>query len=290
MHRNVDAQRWVKQYPLFSHFDTLDAQASPDFWYYQPSEVTSPKDLALTLQMREGAGMPGEPSSLVDVLVPAIGEPDRPEASKIGGRPFRSDRPWPRDANDKPMLFMGQLCFADSLDVLPSHVTSSLPGDLLLIFLEDCDSVIWNEHEGAALLFEWEQSGRRNQAPTDQFRDAPQPWEPFHFERLRSRESESRAEIHHGTHAIEVCGHWHSTKIGGIPTWIQSEEEGEGLGTFIAAINSMVAVGDDYPLVNMPKAPPSPGPYRNELLMFGDMGTLYLFWDGTRVRWLMQCG
>lgn len=289
VHTTIDEQRWVREFTLEEEFRALDTQNANYHRYYQPEYVVSPKDLALTLQMRERAGMPVPPLTAVDVLLPAAGEPKRPEASKIGGTPYRGSRPWPRDRFGKPMQFFGQLCFADSKDILAMEVVASLPGDVLLIFREDSDELIWSEHDGAELFFEWEQAGSLSQRQAGELESVPPPSESFHFHRLRSVESDSRTNLEIAGRDIEVCGHWHSCKVGGNPIWVQSEDEADDLGVFIAAFVSLQSTETKQPLVNLTNAPEATEPYCKDLLMFGDMGTLYLFWDGSRVRWLMQC-
>jgi hypothetical protein len=56
---------------------------------------------------------------------------ERPWLTRIGGRPWRAKgKPWPTDPNGIPLVFLGQICFVDSKDLLPFN----LPGDVALIF------------------------------------------------------------------------------------------------------------------------------------------------------------
>ena len=54
-----------------------------------------------------------------------------PFLTRLGGVPHReADLPWPVDDNGLPLVFVGQICFLDSFDI----VEHKLPGDVLLIF------------------------------------------------------------------------------------------------------------------------------------------------------------
>src|SRR5581483_4187597 len=101
---------------------------------YEGGWIDTPKKLAqreqaIKLAMRKGNLGPSVPS---DVFVWADNvEHEKGWQTRIGGNPWRpSDRPWPRDKNGVPLTFLGQICFADSQDILPCK----LPGDVALIF------------------------------------------------------------------------------------------------------------------------------------------------------------
>ena len=290
IHDEVDLRRWTERFPLEALHDALGRASAADWRYAQPSSVDSPSRLAHNLRLRELAGQPTEPTVAVDVLLPTLGEPSHPAASKICGLPYRPDGDWPTDSAGRPLLFLAQLCLADSRDLLPFRP----PGDVLLIFCEDSDNVwIWREGEGCQLRFEWRDLGipaseliRPERCPRNLFT-------PTSFERMRSRESVGDhgavSLLKTGGKEIEVCGHWHASKIGGVPLWQQSKEEADGLGVFFAALDAINPGGPEYPFPNLPVASWQ-HPHSQNFFMFGDCGTVYLFWDGARVRWLMQCG
>lgn len=289
IHDEVDARRWVERFPLEALHDELDRSSAPEWYYAQPSYVDSPSQLAYTLRLREFAKQPLEPTTAVDVLLPTLGEPSHPAASKVCGRPYRPDGDWPVDSAGRPLLFLAQLCFADSRDVLPFRP----PGDVLLIFCEDSDDVVWREGEGCQLHFEWRDLGIPASELILPERCPRNMFTPTAFERMRSRESVgghgSASLLKTRGKEIEVCGHWHASKIGGVPLWQQSEEEANGLGVFFAALQAINPSGPEYPFPNLPVSSWK-FPHGQKFFMFGDCGTVYLFWDGTRVRWLMQGG
>lgn len=64
------------------------------------------------------------------VFVWAAGIPERPFLTKLGGSPFMHPRRWPEDSNGQPCVFVGQLCFVDSICLFDFL----LPGEVLLIF------------------------------------------------------------------------------------------------------------------------------------------------------------
>lgn len=291
IHDRVDLTRWLNRFPLDEHLRQTDEEDALPFRFYQPDDIFSPKDLAHTLQMQQRAGLDLKSGTPVDLLLPALGEPSNRAASKICGSPYRPRGTWPVDSRGTPLRFLAQLCFAESRDILPEFLRSNLPGDILLIFAEDrSDDMIWTEKDGVPLYFEWHSLG----IPDDQLIPPGEHPEnlfaPIHFQLLRTRESEDRGEYHGAKFAIEVRACLPGSKIGGIPIWQQDESEANGLGTFFAAIHSINPAGMEYPLINVPVPPWGPLPYGQNFLMLGDVGTLYLFWDGSRVRWLMQCG
>ncbi len=94
--------------------------------------ISSPVMLAQTEQLRQYLAakhkLSGTPA---DIFVFAKGEPHRPYLTKFGGRPFWPEgRAVPTDPSGKPMRFIAQLCFLDSLDI----IKQKLPGDTLVVF------------------------------------------------------------------------------------------------------------------------------------------------------------
>jgi hypothetical protein len=159
------------------------------------------------------------------------------------------------------MRFIGQLCFADSRDILPE-----LPGDVLLVFGDE-DALV---AEPERLVFEWwPLTSARLVAEVPAVED---PLVPYH------------AHLHRTDDWDDAV--FEGTKIGGLPKFIQDVPDISG--TFIGAIGS-ISVPDDqrHPFVNV--AEPRGRSDENDL-MIGDMGSLYLFVlpDGT-VLGLSQC-
>ena len=100
-----------------------------------PMAVNGPLDMAWLEEMRLRAREHGDlgPSVPADAFVWSTRAlRDAPRwLTRIGGYPWRErDEPWPEDVNGLPLKFLGQVCFADSRDILPFEI----PGDVLLFF------------------------------------------------------------------------------------------------------------------------------------------------------------
>lgn len=291
IHDRVDLTRWLNHFPLDGHLKQLNDEKVLPLRCTAPTDIYSPKQLALSMQMRQRAGLDPDSGTPFDLLLPAHGEPSNRAASKICGSPYRPRGKWPKDENSFPLLFLAQICFADSRDVLPEPLRSNLPGDVLLIFVKNIpDEIIWTEEDGVPLYFEWHNLG----IPDDQLErpgnHRKNLFAPTHFQILRTTESPTCAEFTHQRLDIEVSACARTSKIGGIPIWQQNKSEADGLGTFFAALHAVIPCGMDHPFPNVPVPPWGQYCYSQNFFCLGDAGTLYLFWDGSRVRWLMQCG
>ena len=121
-HPVFDLRYWESQFPL-------DPDPRKVKWPW-----SSPGRLALREQEIRRVRQAGDLGVAVpaDVfawaLMPVV---EKPWLTRIGGVPWRpQNKPWPRDRNGVPLLFLGQICFADSSDILPFE----LPGEVALIF------------------------------------------------------------------------------------------------------------------------------------------------------------
>lgn len=121
VHPVLDIAHWEAEFPL-------DREDLPTGW------IDGPGDLALAEQARKFAGRHGDlgPSVPADFFTwSKLSWSDKPWLTQIGGVPWReADKPWPKDEDGIPLHFLGQICFADSKDILPCK----LPGDVALIF------------------------------------------------------------------------------------------------------------------------------------------------------------
>jgi hypothetical protein len=195
-----------------------------------------------------------ESDDVADLMKAAAGEPPDRFATKLGGLPYRpSSIPWPRHASGEPMVFLGQICFADSLDVV-----GELPGDVLLIFTHD-------EHDhtsGGNLHYEWYPLGLDGLIAATDVPDTRWKVYPCYMHLVRSEE-ESDGLI--------------SAKIGGRPHWIQHEPRDPG--RFLGGFESVKYLGK--PRTDDPKV--------RHLDMF-DNGLLHFFLleDGHVVEYF-QC-
>jgi hypothetical protein len=152
IHEVFDLERWKAAFPLEElreearsqaiallgeHVDLLDDDeaVAEEVRRFEPvptiGSITSPYHLAVIEQVREEAREILQSSNRIatDVFTFALGEPERRDVTKTGGLPYwPSDRPWPW-SDDEPAVFLAQLSFVDSHDLLPD-----LPGDVLLVF------------------------------------------------------------------------------------------------------------------------------------------------------------
>jgi Domain of unknown function (DUF1963) len=120
-HPVLDIAHWEGEFPLErdSRFDVM---------------VSSPADVAYMEQLRRAARLKGDlgPSVPSDVFVwSESATPNKPWLTQLGGSPWREKgKPWPKDDEGRPLLFIGQICFVDSMDLVPFE----LPGEIALIF------------------------------------------------------------------------------------------------------------------------------------------------------------
>jgi hypothetical protein len=159
IHDRVYVEKWIKKFPLNkarteARREVLEMKKENPASY--PSDeaverhvqlmspggqsINGPRDLAHLVQLRKEfekdfAKFKKAPT---DVMVWNYGEPKRREVTKIGGVPYwPKSEPWPQNADEEPLQFIGQICFADSRDLFPK-----LPGDVLLIFTDGDDGMI----------------------------------------------------------------------------------------------------------------------------------------------------
>ena len=284
IHDRLDLDRWIAEFPLARLRDEArefvlrrrqkqpeeyaDAQAVAahiELMHPKWEIVVGPADVAINEQLRAEAVAAGErPRRRVptDVAVWAKGEPANRAVTKVGGLPYRPlDAPWPLTDGGQPLRFIGQLSFVDSRDIVPT-----LGGDLLLIFGDD-DALLG---ETERLRFEW---WSVTAAPLiGRVPDVEEPLAPFYAALHRTEDWDDTL--------------FEGTKIGGVPNFIQEEEV--PAGTFIGTLGSIAVPTDRrHPFVNV--AEPRGGSRENDL-MIGDMGSLYLFLDtnGT-IQPLSQC-
>lgn len=219
--------------------------------------------LARLAAYREGEpferARPGSLADVSDVMLVAAGEPTDRFVTKLGGPPYRPARlPWPTTATGEPRVFFGQVCFADSLDLV-----GDLPGDVLLIFTHG-----EHDHTSGELHFEWHPLGIGEPvAPAD----VPEtPWHVFPcFMHLSRRARPADAD------GPQEWAQW--AKIGGYPHWIQDEPR--RYGTFLAALEGVSWVAD-----------PDPAQPAVKHLDFFDGGLLNLcLADGGHVAAHFQC-
>jgi hypothetical protein len=121
-HPVFDISHWEGEFPL------IEDELGEGGWIGTPDQLAE-REQAIRLAKTKGDLGPSVPS---DVFVWADAQPwERPWLTRIGGRPWRpKGKAWPRDDDGVPLAFLGQICFADSADILPFK----LPGEVALIF------------------------------------------------------------------------------------------------------------------------------------------------------------
>ncbi len=261
------------------HIELMDPAGDP---------VVGPRDLAHIEQLRlecggaAGAG-PGVP---VDVMVWADGEPRHPAATKVGGTPYRPRRAeWPGDGEGEPSQFLGQICFADSRDVLTDssgHVVE-LPGDVLLLFNTQLGGVFDSDDEDPkAIRYEWQQLGIEDLATAESVPVGEKRYDwiqPCHAQLHRTMEFPEAPEGHalRRVNDRDLLCVLEGGKIGGVPRFVQGETGRPGV--FLGCLGSINPVGLEYPLLNVPTNPQGDFNLGGKFLQFGDCGILNLYLD-----------
>lgn len=324
IHQRVDIERWNRLFSLEKlrkearEFVERRRKELPD-QYKSASDVerhvklmspggqiiTSPQHLAIIEQLRkESLSSRNLPAIPTDVFVFAKGEPSNRSVTKIGGLPFWPKRKnWPTGNAGKPMSFVAQFCFTDSMDLF-----DSLPGEILLVFADGIYGKDWTEGDVGALRFEWVNGSESSLVETKDIPLARWDLLPVYGEIHRTKDYMTELSVQSALK--EAYKMWYciaiaeGTKIGGMPRWIQDADEIPG--RFLCALGSV------HPVYQTDGIIPRPYPFtnfqgplvrcrggfraaeeeirRNRLLMWGDVGSLFLFLDDTnRIHWTTQC-
>ncbi|MBX9789584.1 MAG: DUF1963 domain-containing protein [Pirellulales bacterium] len=99
------------------------------------SAIVGPRDIFRVERTRDSIAERSDlgQSLPTDVFVMSLGEPRRPDVTKIGGVPYRpAGMPWPRCPTGEPMTFVAQFRFTESHDLI-----GATPGEILLAFAPD---------------------------------------------------------------------------------------------------------------------------------------------------------
>lgn len=252
---------------LHPEFDLAEARrifgappADPEFT--GGGAIGSPYGLYAVEALRERHGPYSGRAVPTDVFVFGKGESPRRDGTQVGGLPYwPADRPWPQTPNGDPYLFLAQFNFADSRDLV-----SELPGEVLLLLVPDAFDEWLCEPD--RMRFEWLPIGL--------------PVCPAFDEALMyTKDGPFFGVIHRSADYPDavLC----ATKIGGLPTFIQGGDE--VAGEFLCQLESIQAAPDvPYPWVNQAEPLGLSFDHRGiygegNSILFGDMGTLYLFRD-----------
>ena len=160
-----DIGPWISMFPLDQVPDNQQGAGG----------VSNVRDLAIIEQLRAKAAAKYDLGRQipVDVFVFSEGEPTRRDVTKVGGKPYRpADKPWPLTTKGEPMTFLAQYRFVESRDL-----TGDLPGDLLLVFVQDEQFWADPDEHAQACAFEWYPLGLDDLVEEE---DLPKPQWTFH--------------------------------------------------------------------------------------------------------------
>jgi hypothetical protein len=269
------------------------------------------------------------PTVPTDVFVFARGEPQNRSVTKVGGLPFwPRARDWPMGRSGLPMTFVAQFCFADSTDLfhsLPGEILLVFADGIYLKDWRDEDANAlrfeWvNRSENNLVEASGIPQTRWDLFPvygeihrTKDYATGPM-WEKAWWWILLRRSKSPRDffsglgaqraldKAYHMPYCIPIV---EGTKIGGFPRWIQGDDETIP-GRFLCALGSIRPVYQTpndimhrpYPFTNL-QGPfvrarkayctPEEEVQTNRLLMWGDVGSLYLLLDdGGTIHWTIQ--
>ncbi len=301
-HQVFDLQHWIQVFPLDrlrrearefvverhrtspeNYSDETDVERHVELMSPQGTTLVGPEDLAVVEQLRQElfAGKQIETAPTA-VFVFAHGEPPDRRMTKLGGLPFRSaDKAWPCDNRGQPLIFAGQLNFID----IPAAADPPLPADILLVFADLDDPF-----DARNLRFEWVEMDFTGpliqQAPGHVlealFGVMHKTWD---VAALDEADVDQIEQYRRYWLLLELEG----TKIAGCPSWIQGDETPDDDSLFIGSLGSISRAPDQrWPWVNAEKLIGDSGGDEN-WLMWGDMGCLYLFWNGREVLPVVQC-
>jgi hypothetical protein len=247
-----------------------------------------------------------------DVFAWKWGPPPHPALTKIGGVPYRpADRPWPLDEHGKPMGYIIQMNFSESLDILPA-----LPGNLLIIFAQESfdGEEKYHDYMFPDVVMEWYNIEEIGQPMKTAIRTGI-TYVPLHGLIYRGRDFPLRDESYLTQmrpdgqklweevsmdnpiyeYPGEFDGHppavFGETKIGGYPDWYQGHDcgvnhQGEFLCQIVSHMFSEVVQYIDQP--ETVKTYQDFSMHGQSFSVHGG-GSLYLFLDGTRIHWSGQC-
>lgn len=242
-------------------------------------ELVGPHDILVVDHLRREAGGPGSHAVPTDVFLWAIGEPEHPAMTKIGGRPYLpSTRDWPQ-LDGSLASFFGQLNFVDSRDILPVRP----PGDVLLVFHHTAPGLTpWDEAFYCLVWQDVSPDARLHPA-----RDSCRP--AFHGVRVRVYDDPLTGARVRAAHAFDTpafdAGVLSATKAGGLP----SPDDGLANTTRSAFLGQMGSVLPTlevpFPFVNRPGPFERPRMERTSILAWQETWAKHTAqWEGmTRV-------
>lgn len=282
-HPVFDIRHWKKALPPKLHPDG-----------FSHGDVDKPGDVVCMEWARREAKRKGDigPSVPADIFVwSSMSDNDKPWLTRIGGTPWRpKDKPWPAAKDGRPLVFLGQICFADSKDLL----SFKLPGEVALIYGAFDGGYCWL-NDGSAL--EWSPLKIKDPATI-----TSSPWGchlPMEYQGVIHRTVQYTDWRSHDA-PFEACGWKHggfnigavqATSIGKyceLPQgWPFEERDGNEL---VCTLSSFSLYGEDgWPCVDVPVSPRAVDHKVEEFSSFslahalgfwvGDGGTIWVYRD-----------
>lgn len=272
-------EEWLPRLPLDLHLGKLNrfGEQLP----FHGEIITGPNDLCRNEHLRQEMSdqMDWGPGVPMDVFVMADGEPGDRYVTKIGGLPYRpSSAPWPRTRRGDALTFLGQICFADSKDLV-----GELPGEVLLVF---CRS---QEEIDDSLQFEWQPFGLTGLVTVAEIPQLPWTISPCYGNLCRvmsypeaKRRPALDSQKYLTCRGIEVWSEfflreYHATQIGTAPFYIQGDPclPGRPLCTLSSVQPDQHS---PHPWVNRaePICPEGEHRWNDDYLMIADVGCIYI--------------
>ena len=274
----------------------------------------SPIGIVTVEHYREAAAVGGElgPTVPVDVFVFGKGEPPARHLTKVNGLPYRpAGVPWPHDCMGRPMTFLAQFCFGDSMD----HV-GDLPGDVLLLFMRTRPGYPFTDgmvplvdprEDVDSLVFEWYPLGLENLVQPEDVPGPPLVFPTCFGVRYRTcdyLDEESSAQVVSRvvpenilpTHefyrdaTLRAFCRYPQMKIGGAPFWYERSREPRH-GRFVASFSDVnLAVETPFPWTNRTEPLDlDEGIAHENLLLFHDGSCInYFLGDDGKIDWHAQ--
>jgi hypothetical protein len=305
VHQVLDIEHWMQVFPL----DSLRRQArefvlqrrdeQPDAY---PTEgavhdhielmspggemVTGPGDIAVLEQIRLEVPQLNDQSGLpLDVFIFGLGDGPSRAGTRVGGTPYRPRaEEWPKDRRGNPLVFVAQLCFADSRDLFTDQLAQRLPGDVLLLFLPD---QYWEEDD-LPFHAEWYPLGLDDLLQPEDVPESAFSIRPCYAVRHRTVDYPSALDLFERFDQPWRVALIEGTKIGSKPWWIQGEEEMPG--DYLFTLGSLgVAPSRPWPWLNVEQPIPDWASLPQDLMQWGDMGSVYFSLDPEgALHWINQ--
>ncbi|MBX7105942.1 MAG: DUF1963 domain-containing protein [Gemmataceae bacterium] len=276
-HPAFDAHAWRRKHPTTA----LERQKFCDYF-----GISSPGSVAAIEEVRReivDLGISLVRPVPVDLCVWNWGDSKDRRTTKIGGLPFWPKRcRWPLKSDidpdsgeHVPLTFVGQICFADSGEIVPKR-----PGDILVLLACGDDYVetigLWFDLDDEPLL-------EANRIPKSGVNLTP-----LHASLYRTVEYADgpldELKQKGFPYELPLFRHITSTKIGGISPGLESQSK------YLATLHSPEGTRQKHPFIGLPDGQKLTKKERDGVLEIADCGGLSLFRDGKSVHVILSTG